>query len=314
MQFVADYVIYFTDIAKQFFVWQEVFKQQHPQLSPSQFLMLTSLSMDGLKWQHRFISNDKIEAEKFLGNNTQKITVSVNGSEVLIKSKYENWALTDFGKNKKAANELLEAIETTQPNYTGEELDNRLNTLVAEAEAAAKDLAKRLEKGELTASEKIALGVGGHKATYGLLAANILMFAVMIASGVGLFAPEGTDLLKWGANFRLYTEGGDWWRLITCTFIHIGIIHLLLNMYALFSIGVYLEPVLGRWKLLTAYLATGILASLTSIWWHANTISAGASGAIFGLYGVFLALLTTQFFDKTAKKSNAYKHYDFCWL
>jgi rhomboid protease GluP len=267
-------------------------------LTPSQFLMLSSLSMDALQWPHRFVDNNKIEYDKFLGSNVQKVIVSIEGGEVNILSKYKDWVITDYGKNKKTANELLQAIEITKPLYTGEELDERLNIIRAEAEAAAKDLEERLQKGELTASEKIALGVGGHKVTYGLMVANILIFVVMAAFGVGLFEPAPADLLKWGANFRLYTESGDWWRLVTCTFIHIGIIHLLLNMYALFSIGIYLEPVLGRWKLLTVYLTTGIFASLTSIWWHGDTISAGASGAIFGLYGVFLALLTTRYFEK----------------
>jgi rhomboid protease GluP len=78
-------------------------------------------------------------------------------------------------------------------------------------------------------------------------------------------------------------------------FVHIGIIHIAFNMYALFSVGVYLEPMLGKARYIIAYLCTGVFASLTSLWWHNDaTVSAGASGAIFGMYGVFLALLTTK--------------------
>jgi rhomboid protease GluP len=272
-------------------------------LTPSQFLMLTSLSMDDLKWQHRFTGDNTIEAKKWLGNNTQKITVSVNGDEVIVDSRYDSWTLMDLGKNKKTTTELLDTIQAKQSLYTGEELDVKLEELKAASAAALKDLEERLERGALTASEKIALGTGGHKITYGLIILNVAFFVIMAGSGVGLFDPEAQDLVKWGANVKSYTEGGEWWRLVTSMFMHIGIIHLLLNMYALYQVGIHLEPVLGRWKFLGAYLATGIFAGLTSIWWHEDIASAGASGAIFGMYGVFLALLTTKFFDPTAQKS-----------
>jgi rhomboid protease GluP len=125
----------------------------------------------------------------------------------------------------------------------------------------------------------------------------------MVISGVHMLNPTVADLIDWGGNLRQYTTAGDWWRLMTSVFVHIGIIHLLFNMYALFTVGIYLEPLLGRWKFLFAYLCTGIFASLTSIFWHDDTVSAGASGAIFGLYGFFLSLLTTKLLDPQTKKA-----------
>jgi rhomboid protease GluP len=74
-------------------------------------------------------------------------------------------------------------------------------------------------------------------------------------------------------------------------------------MYALLYIGLLLEPHLGKTRFAAAYLLTGIIASLTSLWWHSLTVSAGASGAIFGMYGVFLAMLTTNLIEKTARKA-----------
>ena len=74
-----------------------------------------------------------------------------------------------------------------------------------------------------------------------------------------------------------------------------------MNMYGLLYIGVLLEPLLGRARFLSAYLLAGIISSLTSLWWHDLTVSAGASGAIFGMYGVFLALLTTNLIEKEAR-------------
>jgi rhomboid protease GluP len=74
-------------------------------------------------------------------------------------------------------------------------------------------------------------------------------------------------------------------------------------MYALLYIGLLLEPHLGKARFLSTYLLTGIAASVTSLWWHDLTISAGASGAIFGMYGIFLAMLTTDLIEKSARKT-----------
>ena len=136
-----------------------------------------------------------------------------------------------------------------------------------------------------------------------LIDASVLVFIAMVASGVHVLSPTGADLLEWGANHRPYTLDGQWWRLLTCCFVHIGVFHLLLNMYALLMIGLHLEPLLGRWHIFALYGITGVFASLASLWWHDNTVSAGASGAIFGLYGVFLALLFTDLFHKDVRQN-----------
>lgn len=125
---------------------------------------------------------------------------------------------------------------------------------------------------------------------------NILIFMIMVFAGLGFISFKGQDLLAWGANFRPSTTNGEWWRLLTGTFLHGGLMHLIANMYGLLFVGIFLEPLLGRTKYLTAYLLTGILASCASLWWYDATVSVGASGAIFGLEGLFLALLLTKIF------------------
>jgi membrane associated rhomboid family serine protease len=107
---------------------------------------------------------------------------------------------------------------------------------------------------------------------------------------------KGSDLLNWGANFRPLTTDGQWWRLLTSTFLHGGLMHILANMYGLIFVGIFLEPLLGAKKYAFVYLLTGILASVASIWWYDATVSVGASGAIFGLYGFFLASLLLKVF------------------
>lgn len=132
---------------------------------------------------------------------------------------------------------------------------------------------------------------------------NILIFIIMFFSGLGLISFNANDLLSWGANFKPLTTKGEWWRLLTNTFLHGGLMHILANMYGLLFVGIFLEPKLGKTKFTIIYLTTGILASIASLYLHNATVSIGASGAIFGLYGVFLALLLTKSFPKDFSKT-----------
>ncbi len=114
--------------------------------------------------------------------------------------------------------------------------------------------------------------------------------------------PDGDVLIKWGADFRPVTlDGGQWWRLFTSTFIHAGYLHLLINLYALLFIGSLLEPILGSLRYALFYILTGMLASLANVRLNETLICFGATGAIFGLYGIFLALLTTRMIEKKAR-------------
>jgi len=136
-----------------------------------------------------------------------------------------------------------------------------------------------------------------------LIYVNIGIFLLMVIMGLGFISFKGQDLLNWGANYGPLTKNGEWWRLLTSTFLHGGLIHLIANMYGLLFVGIFLEPLLGRKKYLTVYLLTGILASVASIFWYDATVSVGASGAIFGLYGIFLALLLTKVYPPDFAKA-----------
>ena len=135
-----------------------------------------------------------------------------------------------------------------------------------------------------------------------LIYINIAVFIVMVFVGMGFFSFNGEELVKWGANFRPLTTDGQWWRLLTNTFLHGGLMHLFANMVGFIFVGLFLEPLLGKGRFLIIYLVTGILASCGSIWWYEATVSVGASGAIFGLYGVFLSLLLTKVFPPDFSK------------
>ena len=131
----------------------------------------------------------------------------------------------------------------------------------------------------------------GRYATTVLLDLNLFVFALMVLSGHGLLAFRSDDLLAWGANYRPYMEGAGTVRLLTSLFVHGGLLHLLMNMYGLLVIGSMLESVLGRSRFVAAYLLAGVAGSVASVLFHDATVSVGASGAIFGLFGVLLVLM-----------------------
>jgi rhomboid protease GluP len=124
-----------------------------------------------------------------------------------------------------------------------------------------------------------------------LLALNVAIFGLMLASGVDPMQPSIDSLIQWGANYGPKTTQGEWWRLFTCMFLHIGILHLLFNMLALWNVGDFMERLLGSTGFLVLYLLAGLLGSVASVAWNPFVVSAGASGAIFGLYGGLLAFL-----------------------
>ncbi|HEX3586192.1 MAG TPA: rhomboid family intramembrane serine protease, partial [Candidatus Angelobacter sp.] len=129
------------------------------------------------------------------------------------------------------------------------------------------------------------------RATYALLAINIGIFIAMLASGVSWMSPGTDQVLRWGADYGPYTFGGQYWRLITAMFLHFGIIHLLGNMWCLWSLGQLTEKLLGSISVLGLYLLTGIGASLLSLSWDPMRVSAGASGAIFGIAGALISVV-----------------------
>ncbi|MFW6371293.1 MAG: rhomboid family intramembrane serine protease [Bacteroidota bacterium] len=133
---------------------------------------------------------------------------------------------------------------------------------------------------------------------------NILVFLAMIIGGVHFFNPGIDSLIAWGANFKAETLENGYWRIITNFFIHIGFIHLLVNVYAMLFVGMYLERIIGWAKTLVAYLVSGIAGSVLSLWWYDTVVSAGASGAIFGLFGVYLALLLSPVEHKKMNKKS----------
>jgi len=120
-----------------------------------------------------------------------------------------------------------------------------------------------------------------------LIGVNILIFLLMYIIGKG--SEDLVTLTNFGAIIPSLVKSGDYYRLISSAFLHIGFIHLICNMYSLFIVGPTIEHFFGKAKFLVIYLYSALIASLfVMVFSGANTISAGASGAIFGLLGSLL--------------------------
>lgn len=137
-----------------------------------------------------------------------------------------------------------------------------------------------------------------------LVAVNLLIYLLTVIAGMNGWWGNGAQLLHWGANYwPLTIQEGQYWRLFTSMFLHAGWWHLFTNMLGLLIAGVFLEPVIRQLRFGIVYLFTGLLSDYASIWFHRQVVGVGASGAIFGVYGVFLALLTTRLFSPVPRRN-----------
>ena len=238
---------------------------------------------------------------------SEEVNVDIDENQVRLSSICTGNQMTDWGKNRKNIEQFKSFFTQLLPKLETWDIEEKLATLIGEDESVKALIDNPLKQKEKSNSFlSLIIPSEGFIVTPIIVWLNILVFVLMLVAGVHWFAPLGQDLMNWGANFAPLTTSGQWWRLLSSTFLHIGILHLLVNMWALLYIGVLLEPMLGTARYLSAYLIAGIAGSITSAAWNDLTISAGASGAIFGMYGLFLVLLTTKLIEKSARKTLFY--------
>lgn len=128
-----------------------------------------------------------------------------------------------------------------------------------------------------------------------IIGLNAVMFLIAVALGGGIMVPNPEVLIRLGSDYTPLTAGGEWWRLLTSTFLHFGLAHLAFNMWALWVNGTLAERLYGSSRYLLIYLVAGVAGSVASFLWHPFVNGAGASGAIFGVIGaVFAYFLRTD--------------------
>jgi membrane associated rhomboid family serine protease len=133
--------------------------------------------------------------------------------------------------------------------------------------------------------------------TIGLIAVNVVVFLVQMAQGdevVRGFNFGDKVILDYGLNGPAIADGGEWYRIVTGAFLHANLLHLLLNMYALFVLGPTIERSLGRARYLIIYAAALLAGSAGALILDPNALTVGASGAIYGLMGALVVLFRNR--------------------
>ena len=143
-------------------------------------------------------------------------------------------------------------------------------------------------------------------ATYLLVAINCAVYLWMVAHGVSAKEPSESALLHYGANSPWLVLHGQWFRLVTATFVHVGLLHIATNMWCLWNLGMLGEPLLGPFGTIAIYLLTGAAGNLLSMAFSVVAtlltrdprmllqVGAGASGAVFGIAGILIVLLSNK--------------------
>jgi len=144
-------------------------------------------------------------------------------------------------------------------------------------------------------------GAGQSPMTYALIGMNVAVFVLAVATGAGLFEGGGT-IYRDFALFGPAVADGEPYRILTSGFLHYGLIHLGLNMFALYFLGGLLEPAVGRWRFLGIYLVSLLGGSLGAMALEPEALTAGASGAVFGMMGAAFIVARDRGRDDVAQQ------------
>ncbi len=146
-------------------------------------------------------------------------------------------------------------------------------------------------------------GFWGAPATFVLIGINVIVFLVEIAGGQGGLSGLTTQrIFDMGGLFGPAVAEGEWWRLITSGFVHVSVVHIAFNMLLLFFLGRLLEPALGTARFLLLYLASLLAGALGALILDPNAVTAGASGAVFGLFGAGFVLARQRGMNELANQ------------
>lgn len=127
-----------------------------------------------------------------------------------------------------------------------------------------------------------------------LLALNTAVFVATVVVGANVLGGRAEDYLRFGANFAPLTTGGEWWRVLGAVFVHFGIVHLAVNLWALWETGRLTEKLYGNARFAAIYFFAGACGSLASMLWKQDVITVGASSAVFGVLGALFAYLARE--------------------
>ncbi|HET9677587.1 MAG TPA: rhomboid family intramembrane serine protease [Solirubrobacterales bacterium] len=143
-------------------------------------------------------------------------------------------------------------------------------------------------------------GLQAAPATYALIAINVIVFLIEIASGSGGLGEQHGKLIVDYGLFGPFVAEGEWYRLLTTGFLHASFLHIGFNMLLLYFLGRLLEPALGTPRFLALYFASLLAGSFGALILEPNSLGIGASGAIFGLAGAAFIIARGRGMDALA--------------
>lgn len=271
-------------------------------ISKLHYFFIAIETIKKLDWRLIEINETELIAESQNKSNTwnERILIDLKDEDAFIISWSNGNQIYDRSRNKKNVESFLDLFyDVKKEKAIADENESYFQECITAEKTAVQSYTS--EEKKITAFYSffsIFIPAKDYFITPILININILYFLIMCFSGVNPFSPEINDIIDWGGNYGPLTIENNWWRIISACFVHIGIFHLLMNCFALAYAGLLLEPHLKKWGFLITYLLAGIIASLSSLYWNNNLVSAGASGAVFGMYGILLPLLSFKTIDK----------------
>ena len=261
---------------------------------------LAAYVMQTLNWTWHATAEGKLQCTTDEG---EQFTLEFVDKHLKFYSESMHGTMDEYGNGTSVNQTLFSQVFSTELERKAEREDELLATVNSEQTPLEKSVDEEFDQANERSAWHLLLMSRLFWVTPMIFYACIGVFLAMTIMGANFFDPSSDALLKWGGNYSPLTLGGQYWRLITAVFVHVGIFHLVLNLFGLFFIAVIVEPMLGWWRYLVAYIVCGVLASVTSLGWHTVILSAGASGAIMGIYGLFMALLASDLVNKDFRKS-----------
>lgn len=288
-----------------------------------QYLIIAQQVIENLGWKLSHVSESGLIAYTGLSfqSYSEEISIRIHFNFAIFKSECVGVQLlfNDYGKNEENLQKFFDEFEYVQ-FHLKEVWKEKLEQF---HEHIASQDDQYFEKAPLAIKNKIKnvlylfIPRKGYLVTPLLLIANILYYLmILLAFTLQVLKFKGANLtpfewkeigerifLNLGADSRDAVLNGQVWRLLSHQFIHFSFTHLFCNMYALVYIGLMVENKLGSWKTLAVYLLSGICGGLISVVHYKTGIMGGASGAIMGMFGAFLALLLSNAFEKNANRA-----------
>lgn len=284
------------------------------------YLIIARQAIENLGWSLSHISERGIIAYTPISfqSYSEEVSVRIESNFAIVKSECVGIQMlfTDYGKNALNLQKFFDEFEYVEFHLK----DTWDESLAKFHEFVATQDPDYFEKAPLTAKNKIknVLYLFFPQKNY-LFTPLLILLNTAYFFGFALFGRLIVKLLLHtsfsyreflvnagyyaGANSRELVMDGQYWRLLTHQFVHGSIFHLFFNMYALAYIGLMIENKLGSRKYVSLYLISGICGGVLSLAYHESGYMAGASGAIMGLFGAFLALLISKAFEKSATKA-----------